>query len=57
MEGDEIIEFDESFVQGKIAVPGKVEKPVGGNVEYNTLDEPIKDTFVSAYCLYDYERR
>ena len=39
---------DESEIGGQINVPGQPSRSADGTVEYNTLDEPIRETIVSA---------
>lgn len=41
--------FDEvgDHVEGEMSIPGKPKKNTGGLPEFNTLDEPIRDTVVS----------
>ena len=38
---------DPSEIGGQINVPGQPSRAADGRVEYNTLDEPIRDTIVS----------
>lgn len=41
--------FDEvgDHVEGEMSIPGQPKKDTGGPPEFNTLDEPIRDTVVS----------
>lgn len=40
---------DPQHVEGEMTI-GTKQKSTLGEPEFNTLDEPIKDTFVSIYC-------
>lgn len=41
---------DPQHIEGEMTI-GTKQKSTLGEPEFNTLDEPIKDTFVSEYCI------
>lgn len=41
---------DVGVVEGEMNIPSQG-VPSGNSMEFNTLDEPIKETFVSIQCL------
>lgn len=44
--------MDESLLEGEINIPGRSTKENDG--EFNTLDEPVKDTIVSINILWSH---
>lgn len=42
---------DPQHIEGEMTIGAKQKSTTLGEPEFNTLDEPIKDTIVSVYCI------
>lgn len=45
---------DPQHIEGEMTIGTKQKSTTLGEPEFNTLDEPIRDTIVSVYCIYFY---
>lgn len=57
MYDDATYNIDPQNIEGEMTIGSTRQKANLGEPDFNTLDEPIRDTIVSLFCLWVYTQR